>query len=133
MSEQPIKKRFGRNDVILLLTLFGVIIVLLIILIPREQKEEGSMFIIEVDGTEYARYPIDAEQVVPVLDKDGVEMNTVMISGGYAKMMKADCPDQLCVHQKKIRALSETIVCLPNRVVVRVEGEEEVQLDSIAR
>lgn len=133
MSEQPLKKRFGRNDIILILALFGVIIVLLIVLIAHEKKEEGAMVVIEVDGREYARYPLDTEQEVPVLDENGTEMNTVTISGGNAKMTYANCPDQLCVHQKKIRALSETIVCLPNRVVVHIEGAEELQLDSIAR
>ena len=133
MSEQPLKKRFGKNDIILLLILLGIIALVTVLLLSKRSKEEGAVFIIEVDGAEYARYPIDAELSVPVLDENGTEVNTVSISGGYAKMTYANCPDQLCVHQKKIHALSETIVCLPNRVVVRVEGAEEVQLDSIAR
>ena len=133
MSEQPLKKRFGKNDVILLLILLGIIALVTILLLPRKSAEEGAVVIIEVDKKEYARFPLNKDRVVPILDKNGTEMNTLTIEGGAAKMTYANCPDQLCVHQKKIRALSETIVCLPNCIVVRIEGAEDLQLDSIAR
>ena len=46
-------------------------------------------------------------------------------------MTEADCPDQLCVHQRAISKQKQTIVCLPNRVVVEVIGGEDAGLDSI--
>ena len=45
-----------------------------------------------------------------------------VIEDGKAKMISADCPDQLCVHQSSIAKSKETIVCLPNKVVVEVQG-----------
>ena len=35
-------------------------------------------------------------------------------------MTEADCPDHLCMKQKKISKKGGTIVCLPNRVVLEI-------------
>lgn len=48
-----------------------------------------------------------------------------MIRDGKADMKEADCPDKLCVHQKAISAENESIVCLPDRVVVTVTNSKK--------
>ena len=48
---------------------------------------------------------------------------TVRVERGAARVTASDCPDQLCVRSRKIDAPGESIVCLPNRVSVVVEGE----------
>ena len=35
------------------------------------------------------------------------------------------CPDQICVHEKAISADGESIICLPNKIVVEVESDKE--------
>ena len=57
---------------------------------------------------------------------------SVMIKNGKAKMTDADCPDQLCVHQKAASKNHESIICLPNKVVVEVDGSEESEFDAVA-
>ena len=47
-------------------------------------------------------------------------------------MTDADCPDQLCVHQKAASKNHESIICLPNKVVVEVDGSEEREFDAVA-
>ena len=41
--------------------------------------------------------------------------NTVQIENGKVKMAAANCPDQICVHQKAISRNGESIICLPNK------------------
>ena len=48
-------------------------------------------------------------------------------------MKSADCPDQICVHQRAISKNGESIICLPNKVVVSIEGAEDSQIDVVAR
>ena len=67
------------------------------------------------------------------IQKDGKTTNLLVIKDGKADVTEADCPDKLCVHQKAISKTNETIVCLPNKVVVQVIGAGESELDSIAR
>lgn len=44
----------------------------------------------------------------------------LIISDGKADMESADCPNQICVHHGAISHTGETIVCLPNRVVIEI-------------
>jgi UDP-N-acetylmuramate dehydrogenase len=45
--------------------------------------------------------------------------------GGAAYMKHADCPDGLCVKQRKKSRSGERIVCLPNRVSIEIIGAGE--------
>ena len=44
-------------------------------------------------------------------------------------MPEASCPDQICVHHNKISRNKETIVCLPDRVVITIENGEDSGID----
>jgi len=45
---------------------------------------------------------------------------TLVINKGEVYMESADCPNQICVHHSRISRKGETIVCLPNRVVIEI-------------
>ncbi len=93
---------------------------------------KGSTVIVTVEGTEYARFPLDEERDIIISGKNGLN-NHLVIKNGEADITGADCPDKLCVHQKKISRNGETIVCLPNRVVIEIKGEDEGSVDTVAR
>ena len=62
-------------------------------------------------------------QVIEIPGKIGTCILT--IKDGKADMTFADCPNQICVHHEAIMNKGETIVCLPNRVVVEIGGAED--------
>lgn len=57
--------------------------------------------------------------------------NLLQIKNGQASMIQADCPDQLCVHQKPVSLNHESIICLPNKVVVEVESNTNREFDAV--
>ena len=67
---------------------------------------------------------------IQIKNAEGTVTNTLVIENGKADMISADCPDKLCVNQHAISSNGETIVCLPNKVVVEVEDGEEAQFDT---
>lgn len=82
--------------------------------------------VIEVDGREYGRYSLK-EKETKVLDiKTEFGQNTVEISYGGVRVLDADCPDKLEVKAGGIDSAGEMLVCLPNHMIVRIEGEREV-------
>lgn len=91
-------------------------------------KSDHADVVITVDGEAYGRYDLSADQTIEI---DGT--NTLVISGGKADMKDASCRDKLCVHQKAISRDGESIICLPNKVVVTIEGGEESDLDGVAK
>ena len=104
----------------------------------------GAKVIIESGGELYARYPISEDRtvVVPAPKQTAVDTpagnpadaasvqydyyNVVVISGGTVSVTEASCKNQVCVKHGAISRPGESIVCLPNRLVVRIEdGSEE--------
>ena len=73
------------------------------------------------------RYSLDEDRSVTVTGPVGETV--VEISGGRARIVSSDCPTQSCTHGS-IERCPQTLVCLPNEVVVTVEGEG--QADAIA-
>ncbi len=104
------------RDICLIAAIAAVGICLMFILTPR--TAQGSFAVVEIDGTEVARYPLSQDGVFSL--NGGT--NTLEISGGRVRMLDADCPNRQCVRQLWISRMNESIVCLPNRVVVMITG-----------
>lgn len=123
-------RRFGKNDVIFisLLVLFCIGVCLAVY---KGGTVEGSSITITVDGKEYGTYSLWEEQTITVGAGDTI--NIIEIKDGEAFMVEASCPDQLCVDQNEISYDKESIICLPNKVVITVTSDVESDLDGIVR
>ena len=88
----------------------------------------GSV-VVKVEGEIEGVYDLSEDQEIEI--NGGT--NILMIKGGKADMIEADCPDQLCVHQKAISRNHESIICLPNQVVAEVESAESSEYDAVAQ
>lgn len=127
------EKRASRKDLVFIGVLMLVVLLITAMFALRSNGEAvGGEVIVTIDGDVYGKFSLNTEQEIPIMI-DGVTTNLLMISEGVADMTEADCPDQLCVHQASISKNNETIVCLPNKVVVEIAGSEESGLDSIAK
>ena len=120
-----------KRDVVFLgiLILAGLICLLWFLLAYRK---DGSRVEITVDGNLYGIYALEKSQEIPI-KIDGTVTNILVIKDGQANMQKGDCPDQICVKHIPISHAGESIVCLPNRVVVNVIGDEQPELDSVVQ
>jgi len=82
-------------------------------------KEKGSFVVIAKNGSEYMRCPLNEDRLIDM------GTNLIAIEGGSVYMKSADCPNQICVHSGRISAAGQMIVCLPNRITVKITGREE--------
>ena len=80
----------------------------------------GKRVQVTVDGQVTMTLPLDTDTAVTI--RGTVNENTLTIADGAARMTAAGCPDGLCVHHGAISRGGESIVCLPNRIVVTVVG-----------
>ncbi len=90
----------------------------------------GAWAVVTVDGDETARYALGEEQTVTIGDAD---YNVLAIRQGAAEIVEANCGDHTCIRMGAISREGETIVCLPHRLVVRIEGGEASSFDAEAR
>ena len=81
---------------------------------------------ITVSGEEYGTYSLEKDQVIKVGDTNVCEIKDKKVS-----MISADCPDQLCIHQRTIQLQGETIVCLPNKVVLEIMGTKQTDQEAL--
>ena len=85
---------------------------------------ENPRVVIEVDGEVYASYDMDeVKGIVPISTPNGGE-NRLWVQEDLVFMDSANCPDQTCVKQGVIKDGTVPIVCLPHKVIVRIEGGE---------
>ena len=116
-----------KADVILLIVL--VLLGAGLSLLSASAGSAGQQVEVSVDGQLYGTYSLSEDQTIEINDT-----NVCEIKDGEVNMIQADCPDQLCIHQGPIHIQGETIVCLPNRVVVEITGnDKDEQLDGVVQ
>ena len=93
-------------------------------------KNPGSVVKITVNGKLFGSYRLDDDQTVEI-ERDG-KTNIVRIEGGKVWMESASCKNQVCVHTGRISRSQQSIVCLPNRVSVMIEGKEGSGYDAVS-
>lgn len=95
-------------------------------------NEKGGQVFITVDGKAYGTLDLYEHEGETFLIETKNGSNTILISGGV-KMVAADCKDKVCIHQGGISKNNETIVCLPNRVVIEIKSSDFNEVDTILR
>lgn len=86
-------------------------------------KSEGGNVVIYQEGEKIGEYSLSEDQEITVKHH---YTNTVTIENGSAWISTSDCPGADCVHSGAISQKGRNIVCLPNLVEIRIEGESEV-------
>ncbi len=118
-------KRKLKNDLILVAAL--LVLAAAGFVLFNAFKQAGDYAVVSVDGSEVARYPLDKELETDIITVSGT--NTLVIKEGKASVSSASCPDLICVGHREISNVGETIVCLPNKVVISIEKANDDELD----
>lgn len=121
----------GRRDAGLLVILLAVGVLLFFFL--RINRPEGGTVVVRVSGEQYGSYDLRTDQEIEITGKDG-GTNLLQIRDGKASVTQASCPDLLCVHQTAVSRQGESIICLPNEVVVEISAaKEETTYDVLSK
>ena len=93
-------------------------------------RASGAEVLVSLEGEELLRLPLsgDARETIG----EGDKFNVLVISDGEAWIEDASCPDHVCVQSGKVSLDGQTIVCLPNKLVISVLGGEDSGLDGVA-
>ena len=112
-----------KNDILLILGL--CLLCGLLFSLRLFNRKAGVSVTVEQEGKVLAVYNLQEEREERFLTGDGPEeYNVLVIQDGQAYVKEASCPDQICVHHKKIRNEGESIVCLPHKFVITISQDD---------
>lgn len=91
-------------------------------------REEGSYVLVEIDGKVVGEYRLDQDAEIEI--NGGT--NTLVIKGGKAFLSSANCPDKTCVKTGSIHYSGESIICLPNKVIIKIKSNSQGFVDLVS-
>ena len=122
------KTKKAKNDII-----FIAVILLLVLTAGLAMflfRVSGDTVIVTVNGQVRHEYSLHDEISIEIKNGDG--SNFLVIEDGQAYISHASCPDGICSSHRPIRYDGESIICLPNKVVIEVQSREKNQPDITA-
>jgi hypothetical protein len=120
-------KSFTILDLLIILSCLGGAFLFL----PLMGSHAPACVAIYRDNQRIARYPLSSPKEITLRGKEG---NVVIsIGDGSVRVVRADCPRQICVHAGAIRRSGQQIVCAPNHILLELETSSGKDLDAITR
>lgn len=119
----------GKVDIIIwsIIALVAVVLVCVFAFYPDNAKRVN----IRVDGEVVKSFDLDTDREYTINGyHDGT--NILVINNHKAFIKHASCPDKLCQKQGKISKVGQSLICIPNRVVVEV-SDDNIQVDEVAK
>ena len=114
----PAKSLWNKKDLLFIAAI--LLAAGLAFLFFRPQPSESlSRAEISVDGKTVMELDLSEDQALTV-DGAGGGYNRIQVRDGAVSVLEASCPDKVCVHTGTVRYPGETIVCLPNRMIITV-------------
>lgn len=112
-------RRFTPFD---LLLVAGVVTLAVFLIMSSVAKASGpgETAVVEVNGREVMKISLRENRDYAI---DGFRGKSyVSVRDGQVHMTDSDCPDKLCVKMGWISHNDTSVICLPNRVVIRITG-----------
>lgn len=91
--------------------------------IPRDTGSENAVVQVWQDGNLIRELPLNADETFEYSDE---YTNLISVQNGKVSIIESDCPGADCVHSGWIRHSGRSIVCLPNRLEIRITGSADV-------
>lgn len=112
-----------KGDKILAIILVLTVIVTGVYLWSRRRPSGDVIAVITVDGREFRRINLSqvTEPYTIPIQPDPSRYNLVEVDRGRIRVVEANCPNQVDVRQGWISDSTRSIVCVPNRLVIRIE------------
>ena len=114
-AQAPTKKI--KNDILLIAVV--MLVALFVGVFLQLTQKSGDTVRVSVNGELYGIYDLHVDAVVDIVTEAGY--NCLVIRQGEAFLTSASCPDGICKAHRPISGTRESIVCLPNSVLITVE------------
>jgi heptaprenyl diphosphate synthase len=85
-----------------------------------EKKRKADTAVVFVNGRAAMELDLKKKDIQDI--NNGKYHYTVAVEEGGVRVLKANCPDQICVYTGLIKKPSQSIICVPGRMVIRIQA-----------
>ena len=104
-----------------------LLVSLTVILITLLTRKEGNTVVVTVDDVVVGEYSLSQDGVYSL--NGGT--NELTVKDGVAYMSDSNCPGHDCEKQPKAKYVNQSIICLPNKIVVTIVASENSSDDGV--
>jgi len=130
LSEDPDFYKISKFDIVLisLVILFSVVFIAGLNHSRLGQLQASKIALIYQNGKLLEKLSLDKAEIVKILNgKMQIEAQK-----GKIRVLSADCPQHLCMNMGWIQHNGQTIICVPNKVVIEVKSTGAPLIDAVA-
>ena len=128
--ENKIRLSFCKGDVVVISFVIMLAILIGVVFWMKTGTEQGSVVAVYQEGEKIQEISLDKDTEV-LIENDYT--NKLIVRDKKVAIVESDCPGMDCVHSGWISGKGRSLVCLPNRVEIRIEGEVDSEVDFIVR
>lgn len=121
--KKTIRLKFQKGDLLAIFLVAALAVAVGMAFLPQRTDPQEAVVQIYQDGVLLREISLQADETVEI---SGNYCNTVCICDGKVAITDSDCPGEDCVHSGWIDSPGRSIVCLPNRVEIRIVGSGDV-------
>ncbi len=124
-----------KNKILIFVTLILLVILVCFSYIIYNKKLNNKIAKIYQDGNLIYEINLDKVEEAYTIKIDGDEehYNIVEVRKGEIGIIEANCPDKICVNMGFVSDGLLPITCLPNKLIIEIEGGEESEYDVQAK
>lgn len=114
------------------IAVFAVVFVWILSLAPffAYGRTANLKAVIYLDGAKYAEYTLAKYEKPISVTVDGAGRNVVEISKNCVRVTESNCADKLEINGGTINRAGQSLICLPNRFLIKIEGGGE-KIDTV--
>ena len=128
--ENKIRLSFCKGDVVVISFVIMLAILIGVVFWMKTGTEQGSVVAVYQEGEKIQELSLDKDTEV-LIENDYT--NKLIVRDKKVAIVESDCPGMDCVHSGWISGKGRSLVCLPNRVEIRIEGDVDSEVDFIVR
>ena len=128
--ENKIRLSFCKGDAVVISFVIMLAVLIGVIFWMKTGTEQGSVVAVYQEGEKIQELSLDKNTEV-LIENDYT--NKLIVRDKKVAIVESDCPGMDCVHSGWISGKGRSLVCLPNRVEIRIEGDVDSEVDFIVR
>lgn len=130
VKENRMRLTFCKGDAVIIFLVILLAIFSGVLFLMKTGNARGTTVCVYQNGIKMQELPLRENTEVLIQNS---YTNKLAVKDGKTAIVESDCPGMDCVHSGWISGKGRSLVCLPNRVEIRIEGEEDSEVDFIVR